>query len=364
MRIRILRALLFAGSIVLSASQPSFSDATIPTDDTPGSADHPLSKRYEGSFIVSYEQQAYTDFSVPLAPLKRSDNPDERDKKNNSVFRPERSVDVEGALTRLVYVMPEGRSPLEVLRNYEDVAETAGGTVEFECKAEDCGGDATRAAYGGGNKMSLTQHFFYDTDIKDPELSTGSCAVTSKISDQRFFSARIPQEAGDAWITVQTYTVVPGNYCTALKDRTVAIVHVLEPMERDKKMVLVEAKEMQNAIDLDGSIALYGIYFDTDKTDLKPESDPTQKEIAALLSNNPNLAILVVGHTDSQGKFDYNLDLSARRATAVKNALISKHGADGKRIATAGAGMMAPVATNDTEEGRAKNRRVVLVKAN
>jgi outer membrane protein OmpA-like peptidoglycan-associated protein len=153
-------------------------------------------------------------------------------------------------------------------------------------------------------------------------------------------------------------------YCDALKGRTVAIVHVLEPKGRDRKMVVVEAKEMQSAIDVDGSIALYGIYFDTDKAELKPESAPTLKEIAGLMAAEPKLAVLVVGHTDSQGSFDYNLDLSARRAAAVKAALVSGHGVDANRLATAGAGMMAPVATNATDEGRAKNRRVALVKAN
>lgn len=358
------RLLLAATAFFLSLSLPSFADATIPTEDIAGSADNALAKRYEGSFIVSYDKQAFTDFRVPLSPLKRSEDTEARDSSNNTVHRPERKIDVEGALTRLVYIAPQGRSPLEVLRNYQDVVEEAGGAVEFECKTEECGGDAGRAAYGGGGKMSLTQNFFYDTDIKDKELSTGACAVTSRITNQRYFSARVPQDAGDAWVTVQTYSVVPGNYCTALKDRTVAIVHVVEPKPRDKKMVLVEAAEMANAIDLDGSIALYGIFFDTDKTDLKPESQPTLKEIATLLSANPQLAVLVVGHTDSQGKFDYNLDLSSRRAAAVKAALVSAHGTDANRIATAGAGMMAPVASNATEDGRAKNRRVVLVKAN
>ncbi len=75
----------------------------------------------------------------------------------------------------------------------------------------------------------------------------------------------------------------------------------------------------------------------------------------------------MIGHTDNQGKFDYNIDLSNRRAAAVKKALVSPYDIDkGARPADPrpGAGMMAPVATNDTDEGRAKNRRVALVKLN
>ncbi len=365
MRISVFRAALAAAAIILVAfSQPVLADATIPTEDIPGAADNALAKRYEGSFIVSYENSAYTDFRVPLSPLVRTANDDDRDRMNNRLYRPERAVEVEGALTRLVYVLPENRSPLEVLRNYQDVIGEAGGETVFECRREECGGDDLKAAYGGGGEMSLTQYFFYDSDIRDEAFSNGACAVTSGISDQRFFAARVPQDGLTGWVTVQTYSMSDDLYCKELNGRTIAIVHVLEPKGRDKKMVVVEAGEMASAIDIDGSIALYGIFFDTDKADLKPESEPTLKEIAALMAGNPALAVLVVGHTDSQGAFDYNLDLSSRRAASVKNALVAQHGVDANRLATAGAGMIAPVATNATDEGRAKNRRVVLVKAN
>ena len=113
-----------------------------------------------------------------------------------------------------------------------------------------------------------------------------------------------------------------------------------------------------------GSISLYGIFFDTDKTDIKPQSEPTLKEIAKLMTGSPEMSVIVVGHTDNQGAFDYNLDLSSRRAQAVKAELTSKYGIGPERLIAAGAGMMAPVASNDDEAGRAKNRRVVLVKAN
>ena len=365
MRISVIRAALAAAAAFLVVlPQAAYADATIPTEDIPGAADNALAKRYDGSFIVSYEKSAYTDFRVPLSPLVRTDNDEDRDRNNNRLYRPERSVEVEGALTRIVYVLPAERSPLEVLRNYQDVVAEAGGETMFECKREECGGEAGGAAYGGGGQMSLTQYFFYDSDIKDEDFSNGACAVTSNITDQRFFAAKVPQDGLDAWVTVQTYQLLDDLYCKELSGRTVAIVHVLEPKARDKKMVVVEAKQMESAIDVDGSIALYGIYFDTDKADLKPESAPTLKEIAGLMAADPALAVLVVGHTDSQGSFEHNLDLSARRAAAVKAALISGHGVDGNRLATAGAGMMAPVATNATDEGRAKNRRVALVKAN
>jgi OmpA-OmpF porin, OOP family len=366
MRMQVLRAVLKAmtPAFVLALGVPAFADATIPTADIEGAADNAIAQRYEGSFIVSYEAFAYTDFTVPLSPLLR--NPaGERDRSNNIIYRPERKVDLEGALTRLVYLLPENRSPLEVLRNYQDVMEAAGGEIIFQCRREECGGDPGRISSGGGDQMSLTQFFFYESDLKDAPFSTGKCALTERMNDQRFFSARIPQGDLDAWVTVQTYSLVTSSSgCNAINGRTVAIVHVLEPEPRDRKMVLVEAADMASALDVTGSISLYGIYFDFDKADLKPESEPTLREIASLLQGQPQLAVLVVGHTDNQGSYNYNLDLSARRAASVKAALVSRFAIDAGRLTTAGAGMMAPIASNDTEEGRARNRRVVLVKAN
>ncbi len=361
---RALHTGLLAVTAIIGLTVEAMADATIPDTDIEGSADNALLKRYEGSFIVSFEHLDYTDFAIPTGPLKRSDDPDARDPNNNMVFEPETEIEVEGTLTRIAYVLPENRSPLEVLRNYQDDVEAAGGAILFECKQDKCGGDPQKSSSGGGGEMSLMQYFFYESQLKDESYSNGACAVTSDIDDQRFFSAKLPVPAGDAYVTVQTYQMIDDLYCEALNGRTIAVVHVLEPKDRDKKMVTVDAGEMEDAIAATGSISLYGIFFDFDKADLKPESDPTLKEIAKLLTDAPGLSVIVVGHTDNQGAYDYNMDLSARRAQAVQAALISTYGIDKARLVAAGAGMMAPVASNDTEEGKAKNRRVVLVKMN
>lgn len=110
-----------------------------------------------------------------------------------------------------------------------------------------------------------------------------------------------------------------------------------------------------------GRVAIYGIYFDTDSAVIKPESEPTLKAIAELLKNDSSLKLFVVGHTDWVGKLDYNMDLSARRAQSVVEALVSKYGISGSRLLARGVGPLAPVSTNTTEEGRKLNRRVELV---
>jgi len=99
----------------------------------------------------------------------------------------------------------------------------------------------------------------------------------------------------------------------------------------------------------------------TNKDAVKAESQPTLAEIAKLLKSNPSLRLHVVGHTDNQGKSDYNLDLSRRRAASVVAELTGKQGIAANRLDSFGCGMYSPVASNDAEEGRAKNRRVELV---
>jgi outer membrane protein OmpA-like peptidoglycan-associated protein len=345
----------------LAAQSVAFANATIPTKDIAGAKDNPAIKRYEGSFIVSYQRETFTDFKVPLSSLEPTER---RDAMNNKVHAPKKEMELEGAKTRLVYLIPSERSPLEVSRNYEDVAKAAGGEILFSCKGETCGGDPNRSSSGGGGDSSLMMYFLVEKELKDASYSNGACAQTSDIADQRFFTARIPQSSGDIYVTVHTYKVSNELYCKEFNDRTVALVHILEPKAREQKMVVVKADEMARTIEATGRIALYGIFFDTDKTDLKPESTPTLTEIAQMMKANPKLAILVVGHTDKQGAYEYNIDLSRRRADAVVKALAASHSVDAKRMRGAGVGMLAPAATNDTEEGRAKNRRVEIVKLN
>ncbi len=127
------------------------------------------------------------------------------------------------------------------------------------------------------------------------------------------------------------------------------------------QVVTVDAAAMAGSIADSGSVAIYGIYFDTAKSDLKPESDPAVDEIAKLLTSNPSLKVYIVGHTDMVGDAAANVKLSQARAQSVINALVSKHGIAAARLIAFGNGPYAPVASNKTDDGKAKNRRVELV---
>ena len=132
--------------------------------------------------------------------------------------------------------------------------------------------------------------------------------------------------------------------------------------EAMKQEVVANAEAMGNDIKTTGHVSIYGIYFDTGKSEIKPESDAAISEIAKLLKNNNDLKLYVVGHTDNVGSFDSNMKLSKDRADAVAKILSGKHGIAAARLKPYGVGSLSPVTSNDTEEGKAKNRRVELVK--
>jgi len=140
-----------------------------------------------------------------------------------------------------------------------------------------------------------------------------------------------------------------------------AAVDIIEVKAMTQNMVTVKAAEMAKSITTSGRIALYGILFDFNKAEIKPESKATLEEIAKMLKAEPNLVLHVVGHTDNVGSYEFNLGLSKKRAEAVVAALVSEYGISASRLTANGVASLAPVAVNTSEEGRAKNRRVELV---
>ena len=137
------------------------------------------------------------------------------------------------------------------------------------------------------------------------------------------------------------------------------------------ELVIIESKAMAQEVEADasalsqsiaatGKVALYGIYFDSGKSIVKPESAPTLDQIAKLLSQEAKIQLYVVGHTDNAGSLDMNLKLSTERAEEVVKALVGR-GVAVSRLRAFGAGPTSPVESNRSEEGRARNRRVELV---
>lgn len=163
---------------------------------------------------------------------------------------------------------------------------------------------------------------------------------------------------------VSTILLQKGNKETWVEVRSLDKSYRLAIVEKEvmKQDVVANAEAMGNDINVTGHVSIYGIYFDTGKSEIKSESDAAIEEIAKLLKNDGALKLYVVGHTDNVGTFDSNMKLSKDRADAVVKALVSKHGIAAARLKAHGVASLSPIETNDTEDGKAKNRRVELVK--
>ena len=168
------------------------------------------------------------------------------------------------------------------------------------------------------------------------------------VNEGRVIEGKIEKSGGLTYVHIEAFN--DG------RDYTVVVVEK-GTMKQD---VVADAAAWSASIAATGKAAIYGIYFDTGKAVVKPESTPALNEITKLLKQNSSLALYVVGHTDYVGALDLNLKLSADRAAAIVNALVAR-GIVASRLKAAGVGPYYPVASNRSEEGKARNRRVELV---
>jgi OOP family OmpA-OmpF porin len=168
----------------------------------------------------------------------------------------------------------------------------------------------------------------------------------------------------DSFNKMSTIVVQKDGKETWVEVRSYSNLYRLNIVEREvmKQEITTNAEAMGNDINTTGHVAVYGIFFDSGKTEIKPESDLAIEQISKLLLSTPSLKLYVVGHTDNVGTIEANMKLSKDRADAVVNALVTKYAIPAARLKSYGVASLSPVAPNDNEEGKAKNRRVELVK--
>ncbi len=274
-------------SLLVALAAATFISVAFCQDDVAGSKDYAGITRMPGYFIYDYSELPFDSFTFTVKEAGKT-----------------KDVKVEGHKYDFRFNLKDGAtmpSPLQILRNYQNAARTAGGQVLYE------GEDTT--------------------------------------------TLRIAKSGKEAWVVVNTSNIPSGMFIT---------MTIIEK-EGMKQDVTMDAAAMAQGLSDTGEVAIYGIYFDTGKSDLKPESEPALDEIAKLLKENPALKVFIVGHTDMVGDPASNVKLSQARAQAVVTALSTKNGVAGSRLVPFGAGPYAPVASNKSEDGRAKNRRVELV---
>lgn len=331
--------ILLAAALMLSGA--SLSVVAIAQQEVPGARDFPLIKRYEGSRLIGYQAKPYDAVKFIVAKLNLGPN---------GQLSSEGWRTLEGRHTRLLYLAPRERSSLEVFRNYEQELASKGFTTLFKCSGEEC-----YSSYGAEPNRVL-----YPVTAALQNSETSKYAFNVPI-EPHYLAATLTTPEGPVAVSLYVATE-SGAAFPETKDRVAVLLDVVQDKPMEQKMVTVDAAKMAQDINTTGRVALYGLYFDTDKAELKPESTPSLAEIAKLLTAQPNLKVYIVGHTDNVGVFDYNVGLSQRRAKSVVDKLIQSYGISPDRLKPAGAGMIAPVASNDDEAGRSKNRRVEIIK--
>ena len=253
---------------------------------------------------------------------------------------------VEGVLRRQWCQAPEGRSPLEIIRNYENAIRSIGGEILFSTRDP----QSTEIL-----DESLSEYF--KTHRRDRGLSTSVFSYTHFPEGMsEYIVGKVSTGESDVYIIIAS-----GYGHWAARQDNVTFFELVtleaEPME----MGMVTMDSLREGLEVQGRVAVYNIYFYTGESAVRHESTEALEVITEFLKQNPTERYLVVGHTDNVGGYDMNLGLSEARARAVVEMLVDEYGIDPEQLKPVGVGPASPVLSNSTEEGRARNRRVEIV---
>ncbi|MBM7131535.1 OmpA family protein [Dyella mobilis] len=310
--------------------------ADTPQRDLAGSHDNPIVSRFAGSVIIGYKAIDFDSLTLPLGPF------------NNGAYG--KTDSVQGQITRIAYVAPAGKSVHEIATNFEQALEHSGFQKRFACE-----GSSANPGCGDASSMSqslLSEALIHSLSPNTQDENTMVDTLWSNGGSVFVESARLDRAGGP----VDVALFISGN-----EGKPAGIyLQVCQSKAMSAGEVTVDAKAMAQGLAQQGHIALYGIHFDTDSAVLSADSKSTLQQMAALMKAQPALKVYIVGHTDNTGALEHNLALSAQRAESVVKALQGL-GVTPTRMAAKGLASFAPVASNATDDGKAKNRRVELV---
>ena len=287
--------------------------------DIKGSKDYSMVSRFKDSYIASYQVKNFDRYYM----LSLKDN--KLDK-----------YEIDGKITRIQYKSQKEHSVFEIYKSYENALKNAGFKILLMLDKTNCGVNLSEQIYNGEfHGLNALSGKHIKPDYRDGQFA--------------YLSAKKKIEGKEIYIVAYiTYYGVPLITFDAVE---------VQSMEKG----LVSVKDLETDIEQNGHIAIYDIHFDSGESVIKPESAEALKNIAEYLNARADKNYIIVGHTDNTGNFEGNLKLSKARADAVKNKLVSKYSVKVEQLITFGDGQTAPVATNSTEAGKAKNRRVEIV---
>ncbi len=298
--------------------------------------EHPALSAYEGAKFIN---SRIVDYAPYVLGLDDQEQKDEKFRGHNRYFSD--YLDLEGKLTRIQYRISGADGIYKVFKNYEQALKDGGYNILFTTSEKE------------------SSWPFWDETVYHHEWGInpvrGEFESMFPRSGFRFLTASGKYKGNNIYFAIFFNKRTDDDG----KENVIVTQDVIEinPL----KTGLVTAKRIEENVELDGFVSLYGIHFEKEKWDIKEESAASLKELADFLKKNPDKKYFIVGHTDNDGSFDYNLDLSEKRAGAVKNWLLEKHGVPEKQLTAQGVASLSPVTSNSTAEGKARNRRVEIV---
>jgi len=305
---KIIYSMVTLSLLSLSLSMPSYSSKAVEIE-----TDHILVKPYEGSTLRRKNVHEFDQYNAFLGMDETAKTPI--------------GLLLEGKVSKLYYSHPKDRSIYEIFENYKMALTHGGAKILFECDQK---------------KYECAKNYAGPTLQKFSGINSISNLVGS------YLIAKLEKSEQVAYIAVAV-----GQQFTD--------IHVIEITQMDKGMASLDASALANGLDANGYVIVKGIYFDTNKATIKETSNKALAQVAMLLNSRPEMNIYIVGHTDMQGAIDFNMALSKDRANAVLQNLANNYQISMERMDAHGLGPLSPEASNKNDEGRSKNRRVVIV---
>lgn len=285
--------------------------------------DHPLIGHLEGAELWVQSNNNIQEYTVITGPIK-----DEKLGPNIKIL---------GKTNLTAYRMRGDNSAFGINHTYTEFLQEKGFEILFSCKSGDCGGN-------------LSKHY-YPLNM----LETGDNSVGPAFADAGYFKNYLSAKKEEKGKTTYVCVFVTQGWWSFPVYR----IDVVE--SKPQKMKVLNAENLSKTILKYGSISIYGIQFDSGKSQLKPESGETMKTIAEFMKANPGKKYYIVGHTDNTGDFGANMTLSEARAKSVMAELTSKYGVSSGQLNAYGVSSLSPLGSNLSGEGKAKNRRVEIV---
>lgn len=287
-----------------------------PLSDGDKEKDYSLLPRYPGAKIYNHKKIDTETVTLPFAINAADKTP----------------LKLIGDLGKHTYTI-NNVSTLKVYENYKAALTKAGFAFISQCELDQCGTE--KQAQEVGDQLAL------------------SGDVYNWYRKPYYLLAKKALPEGNTYVALFI-----GGY----EDEVGVQQVILEEKKVQTGLITVNADQLKQQIDADGKALIYGIYFDTGKAAIKPESKPTLDAIADLLTRNKDLLLYVVGHTDDTGDGAANVTLSKQRADSVVAALVKDYQIVANRLQAQGVGPYAPASNNTSDAGKQKNRRVELVK--